>query len=324
MKRRTAIALTLLLVLTACSASDSQATTAITSEVESTTTTEVSVESTTTTEPAKSDFPVTVTVGGEEITVEERPVAIVSLSPTATETLFAIGAGPQVAAVDQYSDYPADAPITDLSGFTPNIEAIASFEPDLIIVSFDPDSIITDSFAEFGVPVVKQFPASGRDDVLAQIEQLGALTGHLAESVALTADMAERWDTANQADAGGTRVYIEVDSTFYAASSFSFMGSVLVPLGYENIADEADVDGYGFPQLNAEFIVTSNPDLITLTSDSGITADDIGARPGWDAVSAVAAGNVVIIDSDLSSRWGPRFIEYVELMAELAGVLVSP
>ncbi|MDX1469641.1 MAG: ABC transporter substrate-binding protein [Acidimicrobiia bacterium] len=302
----------ILLVLAACN----QPNTVVTSTTSTTT-------QPTSTTGQDTGFPVTVTVGGVDITLDERPTSIVSLSPTATETLFAIGAGDQVVAVDEISDYPAEAPTTDLSGLTPNIEAIAEFDPDLIVVGFDPDSIITESFSALGVPVVVQAPAVDRDGVLAQIEQLGALTGHLDAAVAITADMAARWDEANKVDAAGTRVYIEIDSTLYSASSSSFMGSVLVPMGFVNIADEADVDGWGFPQLSDEWVVSSDPQLIILGSDSGVTADDIAARPGWDVISAVVNSNIVVIDSDLSSRWGPRFIEYVERMAELANSLAS-
>ena len=303
------------LVLAACN----QANVVSTSTTRATSTT-VHVTSTT---AGDTGFPVTVVVGGVEVTVEEQPTSIVSLSPTATETLFAIGAGDQVVAVDEISDYPAEAPTTDLSGLTPNIEAIAELEPDLIVVGFDPDSIITESFTALGVPVVVQAPAADREEVLAQIEQLGALTGHLDAAVALTADISARWDEAYGADADGTRVYIEIDSTLYSASSSSFMGSVLVSMGFVNIADEADVDGFGFPQLSDEWIVSSDPQLIILGTDSGVTPEDIATRPGWDVISAVVNENIVVIDSDLSSRWGPRFIEYVELMAELANSLAA-
>jgi iron complex transport system substrate-binding protein len=252
----------------------------------------------------------------------EQPRRIISLSPTATETLFAIGAGDQVVAVDEYSTYPEDAPFTDLSGYTPNIEALASYDPDLIVVAFDPEGMITAAFGD-DVPVASQFPATGREDLLAQIEQLGALTGHLDEAEALVSDLAARWDQANQVDANGASVYIEVDTTFYAASSNSFMGAALTGLGYTNIADAADTTGGGFPQLSAEAIIQASPDVIIVGTDYGTTAGDIAARPGWDSISALINDQVMVIPSDISSRWGPRFIEYIETMAELADAPVT-
>jgi iron complex transport system substrate-binding protein len=226
-----------------------------------------------------------------------------------------------VVAVDEYSTYPPDAPFTDLSGYTPNIEALASYDPDLIVVAFDPEGMITAAFGD-DVPVASQFPATGREDVLAQIEQLGAMTGHLDEAVALSGDIAARWDIADQADANDASVYIEVDTTFYAASSNSFMGAALTGLGYTNIADAADANGGGFPQLSAEAILQASPDVIIVGTDYGTTVEDIAARPGWDSISALINDQVIVIPSDISSRWGPRFIDYIETMAALASAPV--
>ena len=270
-----------------------------------------------------SDFPVTVEVSGEPLTVENQPRRIISLSPTATETLFAIGAGDQVVAVDEFSTYPEEAPITDLSGFTPNIEALAEFDPDMIVIAFDPEEMITSAFVPQGVAVVRHFPATDRDDMLAQIEQLGALTGHVAEAVALSGEIADRWDVAVTSDAEGASVYIEVDPTFFSASSSSFMGAPLADLGYINIADDADPDGFGFPQLSAEAILEANPDVIVVGTDSTTTEADVAGRPGWETIKAVRDDRVLIVDSDLASRWGPRFIEYIEIMAALADELVG-
>ena len=99
-----------------------------------------------------SAFPVTVDAPNGPVTIEERPTRIVSISPTSTEVLFAIGAGDQVVAVDSLSNYPSEAPTTDLSAFSPSVEAIASYEPDLVVLSFDPDGGLIPALAEIGVP----------------------------------------------------------------------------------------------------------------------------------------------------------------------------
>ena len=310
MKRSVSL-LTLTLVLVACgSGSDGNG------SPTSTTQTDASTEAT-------GGFPVTVGISGEEVTVETRPERIVSLSPTATETLFAIGAGDQVVAVDEFSTFPAEAPSTDLSGFTPNIEALAEFDPDMIVISFDPEDMISTAFASQGVTVVKHFPAADREDMLGQIEQLGVLTGHTSEAVALSADIADRWDAATASDANGASVYVEVDPTFFSASSASFMGAPLADLGFSNIADEADSEGLGFPQLSAEAIIEAGPDVIMVGTDAGTTEADVAGRPGWETIPAVVDDRILIVDSDLASRWGPRFVEYIEIMAAVADELVG-
>ncbi len=102
--------------------------------------------------PSATPFPVTVTAGNGKVTISKRPARIVSLSPTATETLFAIGAGAQVVAVDDQSDFPKAAPRTTLSGYTPNVEAIAALRPDLVVISFDPKGL-SEALGRLGIPV---------------------------------------------------------------------------------------------------------------------------------------------------------------------------
>ena len=129
---------------------------------------------------AEATYPVTV----GDLTLNEQPVRIVSLSATATEMLYAIGAGSQVVAVDEYSNYPQEAVAlgTKLSGFQPNVEAISGYTPDLVIVSYDPGGFV-DQLKSLGIPVYIGNAATGLDDVYEQIEQLGVLTGHTAQAV---------------------------------------------------------------------------------------------------------------------------------------------
>ena len=116
----------------ACSSQQDSDVVAISANLETSTTTEAVLETTTTTEAESLD----------ELSTPDYPQAIISLSATATEILFAIGAGDQVIAVDEYSTYPAEAPVTDLSGFTPNVEAIAEYGPDLVVISYDPGDLV--------------------------------------------------------------------------------------------------------------------------------------------------------------------------------------
>lgn len=263
-------------------------------------------------------FPVTVTAANGDVTVATRPQRIVSLSPVATEILFAIGVGDRVVAVDSASDFPAEAPTTDLSGFDPNIESLAQFDPDLVVISFDPGEVISGLDA-LGVAALLQPSALSLDDAYAQIEQLGAATGNLAEAAALVSSM--RSDIADLAAAVPDRpepltYYYELDQTLYTVTTSTFAGEILAIAGMTSIADAAEGAAGGFPQLSEEFILDADPDVIVLadTVCCGQDAGTVAARPGWDALSAVASGKVIEVDDSLASRWGPRIVEFLALV----------
>lgn len=276
-------------------------------------------------EPALDAFPVTIDTPTGEVTLQERPERIVSLSPSATEILFAIGAGEQVVAADAYSNYPAQAPTTDLSGYDPNVEAIVGYEPDLVVVANDINELEA-SLTALDIPVIinpAPLDVEGGYDGMAA---LGLATGHTDEAAAAIAGMRSAMDEAlagAPVDAG-VRIYHELDETFFSASSHSFIGSVYDAMGAVNIADEADTDQTGYPQLTEEAIVAADPQLIIIPSQASYTAADVAARPGWSEVSAVKNGNIIVVDSDISSRWGPRLPQLVTFVADaLAGVTAS-
>jgi iron complex transport system substrate-binding protein len=258
------------------------------------------------------------------------PRRVVSLSPTHTEIMFAIGAGDLLVAVDQFSNHPAaalDLP-NELSGFEPNIEAIAAFEPDLVLIGGDFNGL-GDQLAEIAIPSWDGPAATTIDDTYAQIEQLGAATGRVGEAAELVSSMQTRIDEiVADAPAFDTAltIYHEVDSTYYSADSSSFIGATYALLGLENIADRAEGDNFGFPQLNAEAIVAANPDLIFIPCGTfcTTTADEVGARPGWDAITAVQNGNVIEVDEDIASRWGPRIVDYLEIVSTAVSKAAVP
>ena len=270
--------------------------------------------------PVEAGFPATVTGAGFSVTLEERPEAIISLSPTATEMLFAIGAGPRVIAVDDQSDYPAEAPTTDLSGWEPNVEAIAAYEPDLVVISFDPGGV-GDSLGALDIPVVIQGPAENLDGVYEQLRQLGAATGQAEEAALLAESMRARIEEAAERYGPlgvGRSFYYELDDTFFSAASSTIQGQVFALFGLENIADAMPEAAGAYPQLSAEYIVESDPDLIFFGCGDlcDVTAASIAARDGWDSIGAVRNGDVIEMDPDLASRWGPRLAEFVELVGE--------
>jgi iron complex transport system substrate-binding protein len=250
----------------------------------------------------------------------EAPVAIVSIAPTATEMLFAIGAGDQVIAVDDQSNHPpeAAAKITDLSGFEPNVEAIAGYEPDLVVAS---DDTVTAQLEALGIPVWVGPAAVTFDETYDQIEQLGAATGHVAEAAELVAQM--RRDIEEIAASvplieEPLAVYHELSADGFSANSSTFIGQVYTLLGLRNIADIAEGDSGGYPQLNAEAIVSADPDLIFLadTKCCGESLATVAARPGWQDITAVANGAVFEMDDDVASRWGPRVVDYMRQVAD--------
>jgi iron complex transport system substrate-binding protein len=266
--------------------------------------------------PAASASAFPATAGG--VTLAQRPTHIVSLTPTGTEMLYAIGAGSQVTAVDDQSNYPAGVPKSNLSGYQPNAEAIAAKSPDLVVISTDTNKI-KDQLTKLKVPVYVMPAAATLDDEYAQLTDLGTLTGHQGQAAAevaqikngiakLVADVPKRSKPLTY--------YYELDQTYYSVTSKTFIGSLFAMVGLTDIADPADADGKagGYPQLSAESIVKANPDLIFLadTKCCNQSADTVRARPGWAALSAVRDGHVVNLDDDIASRWGPRVVDLVQ------------
>ncbi len=271
------------------------------------------------TSTATAGFPVTIEADNGPVTIPSRPERIVSISPTSTESLYAIGAGDQVVAVDANSDYPAEAPRTDLDGIQVNIEAIASYDPDLVVLSFDPGDVIS-GLEAIGVTVMMQSAAATLDDVYRQIEDLGVATGNADEAAQLVATMDEQITAAAASvpdvDSPPT-YYHELDEGLYTLTSSTFAGSLYGLLGLANIADPTDLDGFGYPQLNAEYIITTDPDFVFLadTKCCGQDATTVAARPGWGTLEAVIAGRVIELDDDIASRWGPRVVDFMEAIA---------
>jgi iron complex transport system substrate-binding protein len=260
-------------------------------------------------------FPVTVSVDNGKVTIRKRPARIVSLSPTATETLFAIGAGDQVVAVDDQSNYPNRAPHTSLSGFTPNVEAIAALDPDLVVIAFDPKGL-SGALDRLGIPVVFQNAAATLPAAYRQIRQLGLVTGHAQEANALAARMNRRIRAIVDkvhAKLQKASVYHELDENLFSVTSDTFVGRVYAMFGLTNIADAAKGAGSDYPQLSAEYVVAANPDLIVLadTVCCGQTAQTVASRPGWSRIAAVRSGSIVRLDDSIASRWGPRLVNLV-------------
>nr|WP_306999382.1 ABC transporter substrate-binding protein [Amycolatopsis thermophila] len=267
-------------------------------------------------------FPVTVSApGAPAVTLDRQPQRIVSLSPSATETLFALGAGPQVVAVDSASDYPGQAPKTQLSGLSPDPEAIAAYRPDLVVVYADTTGL-ADALAKTGTKTLVMPDAKTLDDAYAQFVALGKATGHQAEGESLARQAKDDIDKIvadTPKPARPLSYYWELDQTYYSVTSATFVGQVLTRFGLTNIADGSDpAASGGYPQLSAERILQANPDLIFLADSKccGQNAQTVAARPGWNTLTAVARGHVVALDDDIASRWSPRIVDLVRTVAD--------
>ena len=265
-------------------------------------------------------FPVTVPAKNGDVTIDARPSRIVSLSASSTEILFAIGAGRQVVAVDDQSNFPADAPRTKLSGFEPNVEAIAGYRPDLVVFSTDVKQLDA-SLKALPVAAIQHDAATSIEDTYTQIRQLGQATGRVGEAETLIArmrgDIKHIVENAPKFTARLT-YYHELDSTFFSVTSSTFIGKVYALLGLRNIADAADEQKTGYPQLSPEYIIQADPDLIFLadTKCCGQTAATVARRPGWDKIEAVGNGGVVALDDDIASRWGPRIVDFLQTVSD--------
>ena len=247
------------------------------------------------------------------------PTRIVSLSPTATEDLFAIGAGKQVVAVDNQSNYPASAPKTKLSGYTPNAEAVAAYRPDLVVVSFDANHIV-ESLGKLKIPVLVEPTAATLAQAYGQLTALGKATGHISGAGAVVATMKKQLAAIVASTPHGSppvTVYDELEPDLYSVTSRTFIGRLFTMLGLKDIADAADKTGSGYPQLSQEYVVVADPQLIVLADticckQSQATLDK---RAGWGTIAAIKNGGVLAVDDDVASRWGPRVVDFVRAVA---------
>jgi cobalamin transport system substrate-binding protein len=266
-------------------------------------------------------FPITIQAANGPVTLTKQPTRIVSLSPTVTEDLFAVGAGKQVIAVDDQSDYPKQAPHTKLSGYTPNAEAVAAYNPDLVIVSYD--GPIIGQLQKLGMTVLLEPAIDTMAQAYEQIRQIGRATGHLPQAGKVVRRMQVKFTTAIRSLSKShrrLRIYHELTPDYYSTTSATFIGRVYKLFGFTNIADAADTTHSGYPQLSGEYILSANPQLVILADSvcCGQKPATVAARPGWQQLDAVKQKRVVAIDDSIASRWGPRLVDFVTAIAAAA------
>ncbi len=250
------------------------------------------------------------------------PKRIISLSPSATETLFAIGAGKQVIAVDDLSNYPSNAPITKLSAFSPNVEALLNYKPDLIILNADATKALEVKAAleKLKIAVFLEKAPDNLKQAYAEVTALGRATGNLSGAQSTISAMKSRITTAIKSAKKSKPItfFHELDNTLYSATSDTFIGKVYKDFNLKNIADPAaSADSAGYPQLQSEYLIKANPRIIFLAdAQYGESITTLATRPGWNGITAVKNKDVVALPEDIPSRWGPRLADFYEFIAK--------
>ncbi|WP_405993450.1 ABC transporter substrate-binding protein [Streptomyces sp. NBC_00986] len=253
---------------------------------------------------------------------------IVSLSPTATEILYAVGADDDVVAVDGLSDYPPQArrkSVDKIHAINPDIGEIMRYRPSLVILAdytgSDGGKGIISELHDRKVNVDLERTPSDLTGAYASIEKLGKLTHHKPQAQKIVQHMQRKIGTlvkSTPVPPKDTRYYHEIDNSYYSATSHTFIGSVYAEFGIQDIADPYDVEGTGYPKLTPSQIISADPDLVFLadTKCCGQNLKTVRERPGWKSIKAVRNGRVIEVDDDVSSRWGPRLVDFAETISK--------
>ncbi|MSQ29502.1 MAG: ABC transporter substrate-binding protein [Dehalococcoidia bacterium] len=275
----------------------------------------------TATPTAASTFPVTMKdEDGRAVTIAARPKRIISFSPGITEILFAIGAGPQVIAADQFSDFPAEAKElkTRVKYTNPDVESALALNPDLVVMSRAQRTSV-ERFRTAGLPVFYAPEPQSLDAVIDSVRLWGQLTDHQTEAERSAIDMRTRIDATKAKVATvteGPHAYYELSDSLFSVGDQTFIGSMLTLLKAKNIATGAPT---AFPQLTAEAVIGRDPQVIFLADASSASQnlETLAKRPGWSSISAIKSGKVYPVNPDIGNRPGPRIVLALEELGKL-------
>lgn len=257
--------------------------------------------------------------GAKDVTasVEQNsyPTRIVSLGASATEILFAVGAGEQVVARTDFCNFPPEASsIPSLGGFdgkTFSLESIIAYKPDFVVLFAGMHDHLIEPLQKYEIQYFLS-DATSIEKVLAEIQEIGKITGHESEAAALVSDI--ETSINNLAFISSKTVYWEVwNAPYMTIGSTSFINELISKAGGKNIF--ADVE-QSYPAVNEESIIARNPDVIFIPSDSPVTVEDVKNRSGWKDISAVKTDSIYKIDADITSRSGPRIKDAILLINE--------
>ncbi len=272
-----------------------------------------------------NDYPFTITDKlNREVVIAAEPERVISMLPSHTETLCALNACSRLVGVDDFSNYPEQlnglpklgGGLTGYDG-GPDIEAIVALEPDLVLVSEYGE--LAQLLEQAGLTVYAGSPATF-DDTFTYFDIIGQLVNKEIEAALLTENVQKEIEGISQlvANAEAVSVYYEIDATPYSVGPNSFIGVLLAKAGGQTIVTEEQGD---FPQLDPEFIISSNPEAIILSdAPSGESIETLQARAGWETLQAIANNNVFAMtneQNDVANRPGPRIAEVVRLFAQM-------
>lgn len=267
-------------------------------------------------------FPITITDDdGVQVTIEKLPERIVTFAPSMTEIVYALGLGGELVGVSgPYDNYPVEAASVEQVGgagdfgVDPNLEVVASLEPDLFLTIAGGDTW-KDKLRDLGIPVVT-FNATDFDDLLADIVSVGTITGRVADATSLTSRMRTQADAIAATFEGQPAVSCFFEVYFPPLTTIgpdTFIYDLLERAGCDPVSASAKSD---YPEWSVDDLIDQGPAVYIATEESGASVQQIGKRPGFDAIPAVASGNVVLVTSDLVSRPGPRVLEGLQELAD--------
>lgn len=261
---------------------------------------------------------------GRTVTLAAPAKKIVSLAPSATEILYAVGAGGQVVGRDSFSNYPAEAAtLTDIGGSRGNYsnEAITALQPDLVLAAEINTADQVKALENLGLTVFYIGNPASLDDLFKTLETVGQLTGHETEAKELSASLTARVQTVKETIAKATTtpvVFYELDGSDpakpWTSGPGTFMDQLITMAGGKNVGSSLKSS---WAQISVEELLVQNPDVILLGDGNyGITADQVAARVGWNKIKAVENNQIFAFNDDLVSRAGPRLVEGLEELAK--------
>jgi cobalamin transport system substrate-binding protein len=270
--------------------------------------------------PATAPFPVTLTDDdGVAVTIEAAPKRIVTWAPSNTEILFGLGLGPRIVGVSgSFDNYPAAASITSVAGeggVTPDVEKVVALDADLVLNGFEGGDDWKRRLRDLGIPVFSIYGATF-DDALHDIRTVGTVTGASLAALTLTEGMASEAATIDQAVSQEGRASCFFEAYYPPLTTVgpnTFIFDILRRAGCDPVSAGAKGD---YPQWSVDQLVKDSPDAYLAASESAASPAVVARRPGFSGISAVSAGKVFLIDSDLITRPGPRVVEALRVIAE--------
>lgn len=271
-------------------------------------------------------FPITIKDAlDQEVVIEEKPEKLVSLMPSNTEIVFALGLGEELVGVSDYDNYPKEAMEKEnVGGMEFNVEKIISLNPDIVLAHASSAHNSTEGLQQIrdaGIEVVVVNDASSFEDVYKSMEMIGQATGAEKEADKLVSDMKEKLASIKEkattiSDNEKKSVYIEVseEPNLFTTGKNTFMQEMLDTINAKNIISEE-----GWIQVDQEAVIAANPDAIITTYGAyseKSPIDQINSRKGWQEITAVKEKQIVDVDSDMVTRSGPRLVEGVEAVAK--------